>query len=73
MIKEELGSGTFGSVYLANFNIAGEPRCVVVKNPKVNQGNQSDALKKKLGFWTALKVIKILPGFCAFSKSPRRS
>ena len=31
VIKEELGSGTFGSVYLANFNIAGEPRCVVVK------------------------------------------
>ena len=34
VIKEELGSGTFGSVYLAKFNIAGEPRCVVVKKSK---------------------------------------
>ena len=46
---------------------------VVVKNRKVNQRKQSDALKKKLGFWTVLKVIKILPGFCAFAKSLKRS
>ena len=42
VIKEELGSSTFGSVYLANFNIAGEPRCVVVKNRKVNHFRAGD-------------------------------
>ena len=30
-IKEELGSGTFGSVYLVYFKVAGKQRSVVVK------------------------------------------
>ena len=34
MIKEELGSGTFGSVYLADFNVSGEQRSVVIKRLK---------------------------------------
>ena len=30
-IKEELGSGTFGSVYMVDFKVADEQRSVVVK------------------------------------------
>ena len=49
VIKEELGSGTFGSVYFANFNIAGEPRCVVVKKSKGESAETKRRFEKEAG------------------------
>ena len=58
VIKEELGSGTFGDVYLANFNIAGEPRCVVVETKR--------CFEKEAGILDSVKGHKNIARFLRF-------
>ena len=74
MIKEELGSGTFGAVYFANFNIAGEPRCVVVKKSKGESVETKQRFEKEAGVLDCVKGHKNIARFLRFfSKSLRRS
>ena len=66
VIKEELGSGTFGSVYLANFNIAGEPRCVVVKKSKGESAEAKRRFEKEAGILDSVKGLKNIAWFLRF-------
>ena len=71
MIKEELGSGTFGSVYLANLNIAGEPRCVVVKKSKGESVETKRRFEKEAGILDSVKGHKNIARFLRFCQEPQ--
>ena len=63
VIKEELGSGTFGSVYFANFNIAGEPRCVVVKKSNGDSAETKQRFEKEAWVLDSVKGHKNIARF----------
>ena len=64
VIKEELGSGTFGSVYLTNFN------SVVVKKSKGESMETKQRFEKEAGIMDSVKGHKNTAWFLRFFQEP---
>ena len=63
-IKEELGSGMFGSVYLVDFNVADKQCSVVVKKLKGESAESKCRFQKEAGVLSSvIKAIEISPVF----------
>ena len=71
MIKEELGNGTFGSVYLADFNVPVEQRSIVIKKFKGESTESKRRFQKEAGILNSVKGHRNITRF--FEILPRVS
>ena len=71
MIKEELGSGTFGSIYLADFNVCGEQCSVVIKKLKGESAESKRCFQKEAGILNSVKGHRNISRFLRFCQEPQ--
>ena len=69
MIKDELGRSTFGSIYLANFNVSGEQRSVVIKKLKRESPESKRCFQKEAGILNSVKGHKNIARVLRFCQS----
>ena len=70
MIKEELGSGTFRSVYLADFNVSGKQRSVVIRKFKGESTGSKRRFQKEAGILNSVKGHRNIVRFLRFCQEP---
>ena len=71
MIKEELGSGTFGSVNLADFNVSGEQSSVVIKKFNGESAESKRRFQKEDGILNSVKGHRNIARFLRFCQEPQ--
>ena len=71
MIKEELGSGRFGSVYLADFKVSGEQRSVVIKTLKGECAESKRHFQKEAGILNSVKGHRNIARCLRFCQEPQ--
>ena len=69
-IKEELGSGTFGTVYLADFTLGEMQRHVCVKKLKGESADSKRRFEKEAGILHSVKGHRNISGFLRFCHEP---